>query len=568
MRKHLLFLSAFVLLASGAQAQTSATASYEGYSKYIQAVDEYVPAPGQFVNALPSYDEDEDDAQSMADKCTAAIAAGKGGMITLGAYGGYVTFHFDHSVANVKGQRDFYVRGNAFAGSSEPGIVMVSKDVNGNGLPDDPWYELSGSADTDSVGKVVYNYEITYTYDEMKDVPWTDNQGNSGTVERNNFHRQEYFPMWLSSPLTFKGTLLPKNGTKKGNNWTLHSLAWGYVDNLPNSDTEGNSFDISWAVDEDRNAVELDAIDFVRVYSAQNQMAGWLGETSTEVSGAEDLHLEASVDAMKNASAGVATFEDVTIGENGYYVDPEEEGAITSGNFRLNSTYYADWNYWSGFAAANMTDNTFVSYTLDQYKNAKGGGHNSANYGVAYTYGGATVDVLGSEDGQTVSGFYVNNSAWAVDAFVNGDGMTTGSFTTGDWFLLTITGTKADGTSAEKTFYLADYRSQTEADHYYIADWTWVDLSSLGAVTSLSFKLTSSRSNEWGMTTPSYFCIDDLGGSYDGTPTGIARPTTGGGKAAVATGYFDLSGKRLTAPQRGVNIIRMSDGTTRKVIVR
>ena len=29
-------------------------------------------------------------------------------------------------------------------GNSEPGIVLVSKDMNGNGLPDDEWYELAG----------------------------------------------------------------------------------------------------------------------------------------------------------------------------------------------------------------------------------------------------------------------------------------------------------------------------------------------------------------------------------------------------------------------------------------
>ena len=71
--------------------------------------------------------------------------------------------HFDHSIANVQGQADVLIQGNAnFEGNSEPGIVMVSKDENGNGLPDDTWYELKGSADADSVGKVIYGYTITY----------------------------------------------------------------------------------------------------------------------------------------------------------------------------------------------------------------------------------------------------------------------------------------------------------------------------------------------------------------------------------------------------------------------
>lgn len=576
MRKTLL-ATLLAASATAAFAQSLGTAEYEGYSKYIKAVDEYVPAPGQFINTLPKYEEG-DDAAAMAAKCTAAIADNKNDMITLGAYGGYVTFHFDHSVANVKGQRDLYIKGNAFEGSAEPGIVMVSKDVNGNGLPDDPWYELSGSADVDEPENVVYGYEITYTMDAMNNVPWTDNQGASGTVERNSFHKQEYFPLWLSSPLTFKGTLLPKNAVDQSGNgtrWVLSSFRYGYVDNLANSDIEGNSFDISWAVDADRKPVELDAVDFVRVYCAENQMAGWLGETSTEVCGAEDLHLEASVDAAKEA-AKVATFENISVPEEGYLLyKPDEvedmeyyEGAFKSGIYSFNANYmsYSGYPVWGGFAIANQTDNTFASLD-DQYKNATGGGHNSANYAVAYTYGGATVDVQAGSDGAVVNGFYVNNSAYALNSILNGDSYSGGGFDTGDWFLLTIKGTKADKSTVTKNVYLADYRSEDASKHYYIADWTWVDLKDMGALTKVEFSLSSSRTGAYGMNTPAYFCLDDFGGTYDGSaPTGIARPAADG--AAHAAARFSVDGKRLSAPQRGINIVRMSDGSVRKVVVK
>lgn len=268
------------------------------YSQYIEAVDEYVPAPGQFVNTLPAYEEG-DDAAVMAKKCTERIAGDTKSLVTLGGYGGYITFHFDHPIANVEGKRDFAVYGNAFKGSSEPGVVMVSRDDNHNGLPDDQWYELRGSVDEDSIGKVVYGYEITYKYDAMKDIPWTDNQSNAGYVYRNNYHKQEYFPLWLtSSDLTFRGTRLPQNGVDtsgKGTYWVLSAFAWGYVDNQPNTDVDGCGFDIAWAVDDSRNSVSLDRIDFVRVYNGMNQTCGWLGETSTEVIGAEDLHLDESI---------------------------------------------------------------------------------------------------------------------------------------------------------------------------------------------------------------------------------------------------------------------------------
>ena len=55
--------------------------------------------------------------------------------LSLGAYGGYVVIGFDHSVENVPGEYDLILEGNAFAGSSEPGIVWVMQDENGMVYP-------------------------------------------------------------------------------------------------------------------------------------------------------------------------------------------------------------------------------------------------------------------------------------------------------------------------------------------------------------------------------------------------------------------------------------------------
>ena len=301
------------------------------HSKYIQAVDEYRPAPGQYVNDVPEYEPGDTEAD-MIRKCNERIA-GLGPLdahlVALGGWGGYITFHFDHPIANIPGQRDFAVWGNAyqeqtnqvFGGMNEAGIVMVSKDTNGNGLPDDPWYEISGSCDVDSVGKVIYGYEVTYRRNPMGDIPWTDNQGNSGTIDRvDAWHTQEYYPLWLPDGLTFRGTRLPdnmidlsENVDKSFSKWyyVLVGFRYGYVDNLPNFtdkadatsyNIEGCGIDISWAVNEQRQPITLDHIDFVRVYTGLNQKCpapNWWGETSTEIISAEDLHLEASLEAMK-----------------------------------------------------------------------------------------------------------------------------------------------------------------------------------------------------------------------------------------------------------------------------
>ena len=127
------------------------------YSRYITQVYEFRPAPGQFVNTMPIY-ELGDTEKTMCKKAQESISGKNDVMVSLGGFGGYITFGFDHNVANVAGEMDFKILGNAFyaaanpnpnapsdGGSCEPGIVLVSLDRNNNGIPDDEWYELAVS---------------------------------------------------------------------------------------------------------------------------------------------------------------------------------------------------------------------------------------------------------------------------------------------------------------------------------------------------------------------------------------------------------------------------------------
>lgn len=121
-------------------------------SPYITRVLDFRPAVGQFVNQLPEYKEG-DTQEDMNRKVLEAIGNNKMGMVSLGGFGGYIVVGFDHTIENKSGLCDFRVLGNAFYangasdyGSSEPGVIQVCYDANGNGLPDDGWYEIAGSS--------------------------------------------------------------------------------------------------------------------------------------------------------------------------------------------------------------------------------------------------------------------------------------------------------------------------------------------------------------------------------------------------------------------------------------
>lgn len=256
-------------------------------SKYISKIFEYLPAPGQHINQASLGSPEQ--AQKLVGSITNSVS--------LGGFGGYIIFGFDHSVVNQTGN-DLAIYGNPVGPPShfaEPGIVMVSQDKNGNGLPDDEWFELAGSEYAKAT--TIKNYEITYTNPKgFTAVPWTDNQGKSGVVN-NSSKTRNFYPLFAGNQetLTFKGTLLPSTLSTSGL-VTNSPFEWGYADCYSTGDdfktNQYNSFDIAWAVDATGKKVTLNTVDFVKIYTAQNVNASFLGEVSTDVKGAADLNIK------------------------------------------------------------------------------------------------------------------------------------------------------------------------------------------------------------------------------------------------------------------------------------
>ncbi len=260
----------------------SCTVVLNAMSPYIAKVYDYLPAMGQFVNVMPTY-EAGDTKEMMIQKVEDAIANNNQGMITLGGWGGYVVFGFDHMVENIPDECDFIVLGNAFDGNAEPGIVMVSFDKNENGQPDDEWFELAGS----EYGNKSTHFNVDSTYKREAD-----------TV-RNAFHSQPYYPQWLTEDeYTLTGNKLPNNAVKNESGiYILHAFEYGYADNYSNND-ERAKLNIDWAVNKSGQKANLPGIHFVKVYNGMDQQCGDIGETSTEITGATDLHLLTEIPSL------------------------------------------------------------------------------------------------------------------------------------------------------------------------------------------------------------------------------------------------------------------------------
>ncbi len=286
----------------------------EPQSADFERVYEFMPAPGQFVNE-PTAGYTGSETTAMAAAVYAEKRLREGNYLSLGGFGGYVIVGFDHDIKN-DGGYNIAIAGNQRPESNEPGIVWVMYDENGNGLPDDEWYELAGSesgADAEKYG-TVRGYEVTYYRPTEKEQPvkWTDSLGGSGEIDYlGQYHKQDsYYPAWIATEqYTLSGTrLAARNYDKNADEpdkdpyWVNPPYDWGYADNLGSDAHDDGKVALSGgatyytlhkiadAVDADGKSISLPSVRFVKVQTAVNAKSGWLGELSTEVLDIKDYN--------------------------------------------------------------------------------------------------------------------------------------------------------------------------------------------------------------------------------------------------------------------------------------
>ncbi|MAW84122.1 MAG: hypothetical protein CL832_06920 [Crocinitomicaceae bacterium] len=220
------------------------------------------------------------------------------------------------------------------------------------------------------------------------------------------------------------------------------------------------------------------------------------------------------------AQQNVGDFENLTLSSESYWDGSDMSGLhnnsvfatnFSSGGYNFNNTYDTTWGaasgYWSsGWAYSNMTDSTTSGFT-NQYSAKPGGGHpiGGANYAIGKP--NSTI-VFNNPDGLSIN---ITNSTYAANSMRDGDAFAK-KFTNADqdYFKLHIYG-YSNGSILDSTeFYLADFTHADSTLDYIVTDWQYVELLP-GPYDSVSFDLSSSDVGAFGMNTPAYFCIDNVG---------------------------------------------------------
>ena len=208
------------------------------------------------------------------------------------------------------------------------------------------------------------------------------------------------------------------------------------------------------------------------------------------------------------------TFEEINLGDKGFYNGSDMAGGFISGNAFFKTNYYPEYNSWSGFACSNHTDTETRGYQ-NQYSCIAGEGANgSSQYAILSSWDLDTLEFIVPEKITAIS---FCNSTYAYYSMLEGDEFAKqfggGSGDDLDYFSLRLQCyDESNRLIGDGTINLADYRFTNNADDYIANVWTEMDLSEIGFIKYIVFSFESSDNGPFGINTPTYVCIDNIKG--------------------------------------------------------
>jgi hypothetical protein len=205
------------------------------------------------------------------------------GVVSLGGPGGYIVLKFNTPVTDdpdnpmgldcIVYSNAFWVGGNPQVKFQEPAIIEISEDVNGNGIPDDPWYLIPGSRDFPYV-----------PFPAVSEPPGQSNSDSAPYLLAGSIRNPNLFDANLSNDNTEY-------------NWgyaEMNPTLSPYLDNYVRPDDPqtvgmtrrcggGDAFDIAWAVDAQGHPAGIKQFHFIRLTAFISRTFGALGTASPEI---------------------------------------------------------------------------------------------------------------------------------------------------------------------------------------------------------------------------------------------------------------------------------------------
>ena len=232
--------------------------------------------------------------------------------------------------------------------------------------------------------------------------------------------------------------------------------------------------------------------------------------------------------------------EAIEYNEQGVWRDVyKDEAFVQSQGFRFSHVSSSP-HYYNGFVASRSTTVLESANFDDQFGCMARGGVSGEGSPCLVAYWDAYAESVSIERSCEVTfpapyytaGFYVCNNPYTYYAIQKGNSYAA-KFEQGAWLKLIAHGVDATGNETGTVeHYLTDYRSEKPEAWTLNKSWEWVDLSTLGKVSSLYFTMESSDTGAQGMKTPAYFCLDRL--MVLTAPASVDEAL-----AATATVYFD-----------------------------
>ena len=189
---------------------------------------------------------------------------------------------------------------------------------------------------------------------------------------------------------------------------------------------------------------------------------------------------------------------------------------------------YGSYSYWGGGHAISNYASSDFEYFGDYMSQLtvladidpevgvvqSGGGNNgSDNFAVHYGYaddsgfnGCENLPSLTFGDGKArvIDHMYVNITTYALNCYLGGNGLTE-PLGEDDWVKIIATGYNGNEKTRSVEFCFADM-----SEEFFVCQWSYWDLSKLGAVTKVEFNMAGSSDNGYGFSQPAYFAYDDV----------------------------------------------------------